>query len=65
MGERLLNGRAPKAWEVAAVERGRACEMDRDMASLAGLLTAGAPPERAARPVTDLAVDFATARRPK
>jgi len=66
MGDDLLNGRPATDFELAAVEHGRKCELDRDAEVVAGLLSeypraelpAGRP-----RHVTDLEVDFATARR--
>jgi hypothetical protein len=66
MSDGLLNGREATDFELAAVEHGRRCERERDLALLAGLLSeyprqaeAGGRP----RHVTDLEVDFATARR--
>ena len=66
MGDDLLNGRKATDFELAAVAHGRKCERERDLALFAGLLSeypraelpAGRP-----RHVTDLEVDFATARR--
>lgn len=54
MAEELLNGRRPLDWELAAIEHGHQCDRDRDLESLAGVLAAGWPPERAARPLTDV-----------
>jgi hypothetical protein len=59
MGEVLLNGRKATDRELAAVERGRRCERERDLRQLAGVLT-GDParrPERP-RPVTDIPAGF-------
>jgi len=66
MADDLLNGRKAADFELAAVEHGRECERKREREQLAGLLSeypraelpAGRP-----RHVTDLEVDFATARR--
>jgi hypothetical protein len=59
MGDVLLNGREPVPWEVAALERARRCELERDSRVLAGLLTAGPVPHpEAPRPVTDLLLEF-------
>jgi hypothetical protein len=60
MGKLLLNGREPAAWELPAMERARQCELERDMAVLAGLLP---DPEEPApvhegRPVTDIVWEF-------
>lgn len=64
MGDMLLNGRAATDWELAAVEDGRRCDLERDMAQLAGLLAEyPREPERQPRHVTDIEVDFATTRR--
>jgi|HubBroStandDraft_6_1064221.scaffolds.fasta_scaffold00062_103 hypothetical protein len=46
MGKVLLNGREPAEWELAAMERARQCELERDMQVLAGLL----PTRRSRRP---------------
>jgi hypothetical protein len=62
MGDVLLNGRPATDAEVAAVERGRRCERDRDLAQLAGLLSA-CPREPGPGHVTDIKVDFAATRR--
>jgi hypothetical protein len=53
----LLNGRAAEDFEVAAIARGRRCDLARDAEVVAGLL-AEYPREQAPvpRPVTDLAV---------
>jgi hypothetical protein len=57
VGDVLLNGRPAEGFEVAAIARGRRCDLERDLALLAGLLAeyprAEAP---AARPVPDLPV---------
>jgi hypothetical protein len=65
MGEMLLNGRVPLDWERAAMARGYAHVPERDTEVLAGLTGAGVRPEPPvrARAVSDIAVDFATARR--
>jgi hypothetical protein len=55
VADELLNGRKATDFELAAMKHGRKCELDRDRALLAGLLTeyprADAP---VPRPVTDL-----------
>jgi hypothetical protein len=59
MADVLLNGRKATDWELAAIERGRQHERDRDRELLAGVLT-GDPrrrPERP-RPVTDIPAGF-------
>ena len=38
MADDLLNGRPAADFELAALEHGRKCELDRDKAALAGLL---------------------------
>jgi hypothetical protein len=40
----LLNGRPAEAWELAAIEHGRECELDRDLRE----------PGPVPRPVTDV-----------
>ena len=54
MPDELLNGRQATDWELAALERGRKCELDRDKRVVAGLRAeyprAEAP---VPRPVTD------------
>jgi len=66
MADDLLNGREATDFEVAAMKHGRKCELDRDKRALAGLL-AEYPREEVPglrpRHVTDIEVDFATARR--
>jgi hypothetical protein len=55
MGELLLNGREPLEWERAAMERGYAHLLERDMEQIAGLRTSDGPPaERTARPLADV-----------
>ena len=57
MADDLLNGRPAADFELAALEHGRKCELDRDKAALAGLLAEfPRPQDPASRPVTDLAV---------
>ena len=72
MGDTLLNGRLAEDFELAAIGHGRECDLARDLESLRGLLPCGRcgnhghqaegctrgpkPPERVARPVTDLPV---------
>lgn len=59
MAEVLLNGRVPLAWELAAMERGAACLLERDTAQLAGVLAADpAPRPEHPRPVTDLILEL-------
>ncbi len=77
MGDTLLNGRPAEDFELAAIRHGRRCDLERDLALLAGLLPCGRcgdhghqaedctrgslpgkPPERAARPVTDLILEL-------
>jgi hypothetical protein len=58
----LLNGREATDFELAAVAHGRQCERERDREQLKGLL-AEYPREPGPRHVTDIEVDFATARR--
>ena len=62
MSDDLLNGREATDFELAAIRHGRRCERERDLAVLRGLLSEY---PRAAQPrhVTDIEVDFATARR--
>jgi len=62
MGDVLLNGRPATDFELAAIEHGRACDLERDLRQLDGLL-AEYPREPGPRHVTDIEVDFATARR--
>ena len=62
MSDDLLNGRPATDWELAAVDHARQCERERDLRQLAGLL-AEYPREPGPRHVTDIEVDFATARR--
>lgn len=38
MGEMLLNGREPADWELPAMERARAHQLERDTEQLAGLI---------------------------
>jgi hypothetical protein len=66
MGDTLLNGRAATDFELAAVAHGRRCERERELAQLAGLLSEyprAEMPGCRPRHVTDIEVDFATARR--
>jgi hypothetical protein len=65
VGDVLLNGRVAEERELSAVERGRKCELERDLAVLGGLRADPRPaePERQSRHVTDIEVDFATTRR--
>jgi hypothetical protein len=64
MGDTLLNGRPAEDWELAAIGHGRQCDLERDLAQLAGLLSEyPREPERQSRHVTDIEVDFATTRR--
>jgi hypothetical protein len=58
MGKVLLNGREPLDWELAALERARQCELERDTQVLAGLLTGAAPEPGVSRPVTDILWEF-------
>lgn len=57
MGDTLLNGRPAEDFEVAAIEPGRRCDLERDLALLAGLL-AEYPRDQVPvpRPAADLAV---------
>ncbi len=56
--DEMLNGRVPLEWELAAVEHARQCERDRDLESLAGVLTEDVAPERVPRPVADVMWEF-------
>jgi hypothetical protein len=57
MGDALLNGRPAEDWELAAIARGRECDLARDLEQLAGLLAEyPREPVPVPRPVTDLAV---------
>ena len=58
MGTVLLNGREPLEWGLAALERARQCELERDTRVLAGLLTAAPPPVHEGRPVTYIVWEF-------
>jgi hypothetical protein len=60
MGKLLLNGREPVQWELAAMERARQCELERDMQVLAGLLPGPEEPApvHEGRPVTDIVWEF-------
>ena len=74
MSDDLLNGRAAEDFELAAIAHGRQCDLERDLRQLAGLLPCGRcgihghqagdctravrPPERVARPVTDLILEL-------
>ena len=74
MGDSLLNGRKAEDFELAAIKHGRRCDLERDLRLLDGLLPCGRcgihghragdctraarPPERAARPVTDLILEL-------
>ena len=56
MADEMLNGRPAEDFEQAAIAHGRRCELDRDTAVVAGLLTEyPRAPAPAARPVTTLA----------
>ncbi|HXJ25626.1 MAG TPA: hypothetical protein VNH17_07995 [Streptosporangiaceae bacterium] len=64
MADELLNGRAATDFEVAAITRGRECELERDRRVVAGLLAEyPREPGPVPRHVTDIEVDFATTRR--
>ncbi len=63
MGDRMVNGRRPLEWELPALERGYARLLERDMEALAGLLTGEPVSRHEGRTVSDIAVDFGTARR--
>ena len=55
--DNLLNGRPAEPFEAAAIEHGRRCERERDLALLAGLIAEyPRQPDPASRPVTDLPV---------
>ena len=55
MGDMLLNGRPAEDFEVAAVEHGRECDLERDLRQLKGLLAEyPREPVPVPRPVTDL-----------
>jgi hypothetical protein len=55
MTDDLLNGREATEWELAAVARGRECDLARDLEQLAGLLAEyPREPSPVPRPVTDL-----------
>jgi hypothetical protein len=57
VGDTLLNGRPAEDRELAAVARGRDCDLARDLEQLAGLLAEyPREPSPVPRPVTDLAV---------
>jgi hypothetical protein len=58
VGDVLLNGRKATDWELAAVERGRRCERERDLELLAGVLAGEAPRPDRPRPVTDVSWEF-------
>jgi hypothetical protein len=58
MADVLLNGREPVDWELPALEHGRQCERDRDLALLAGILAGDQPPARVPRPVTEVMWEF-------
>jgi hypothetical protein len=55
MGDVLLNGRVALDWELPAVEHGRQCDRERDLAVLGGLLSEY-PRQQVpvSRPVTDV-----------
>jgi peroxiredoxin len=66
MGETLLNGREATDFELAAVAHGRECELRREREQLKGLLSEyprAEVPGCRPRHVSDIEVDFATARR--
>ena len=55
MSDDLLNGRAATDYELAAIEHGRRCDLERDLAQLAGLLAEYPRDEvPVPRPVTDV-----------
>jgi hypothetical protein len=55
MGDTLLNGRPAGDRELAAIARGRECDLERDLRQLAGLLAEYPRPEApVSRPVADL-----------
>jgi hypothetical protein len=56
MGDTLLNGRPAEDFELAAIARGRKCDLDRDKEQLKGLLAEyPREPSPVPRPVTELA----------
>ena len=60
MGEVLLNGRPAADCELAAIERARRCERERDAEQLAGVTAPEVPPRpEHPGPVTDLMLEFA------
>jgi hypothetical protein len=63
MGDVLLNGRPATAPELAAIERARQCQRDRDRELLAGVLTAEPELRHGGRPVADLLLEFSHVRR--
>ena len=58
MGDVLLNGRPALDFELAAIEAGRRCELERDLRQLAGVLTEVPVPRHEGRPVTDLILEL-------
>jgi hypothetical protein len=57
MGDTLLNGRPAEDWELAAIARGRRCDLERDREQLKGLLAEyPREPSPVSRPVPDLPV---------
>ena len=58
MGKVLLNGREPLDWELAALERARQRDLERDTRVLQGVLTGEPAPVHEGRPVTDIAAGF-------
>ena len=62
MSDDLLNGREATDFALAAIAHGRRCERERDLAVPRGLLSEY-PRAQVPRHVTDIEVDFATARR--
>jgi hypothetical protein len=57
MGDTLLNGRHAEDFELAAIEHGRRCDLERDLTLPAGLLAEYPRAEvPATRPVSDLPV---------
>ena len=54
MADELLNGRKATDWELAAIARGRRCELERDAEVVAGLIAEYPRSESPVpRPVTD------------
>ena len=56
MADELLNGRKATDWELAAIARGRRCELERDAEVVAGLIAEYPRAETpASRPLTTVA----------